>query len=79
MCHGAAMSDAKLKSPPDGAPSIQELDRVRLRKNITIESRTFHAGQEGIVLHCFGTEAYLVEPDGAENFFCMTADYLEKL
>jgi hypothetical protein len=55
------------------------LDRVRLRKTITVEGRTFRAGKHGIVLFCFGAEAYLVEPDGAENFFYMTADDLEKI
>ncbi len=73
------MSDAKLHPLREDTPALQELDRVRLRKTITVEGRTFRAGKHGIVLFCFGAEAYLVEPDGAENFFYMTADDLEKI
>jgi len=79
MCHGAAMSDAKLKSPPDGAPALQELDRVQLKATVVLKERTLHAGMEGVVVYCHGSIAYEVEFPGINDFFQIYAENLKKI
>jgi hypothetical protein len=71
--------DPELKSPPPLSLVLHDLDRVKLRKAVTVEGRSLHSGLQGTVVLCHGTKAYEVEFDGIEDFFAMEPDVLEKI
>jgi len=73
----------KADSEPKGTAPLSlvlhDLDRVKLRKAVTVEGRSLRSGLQGTVVLCHGTSAYEVEFDGIEDFFAMEPDVLEKI
>jgi hypothetical protein len=63
-------------APPSG---FDELDRVKLKKDILVEGRTLGSDLTGTVVLCHGSKAYEVEFDGIHDVFGIPADYLDKI
>lgn len=71
-------SSAKPKS--ERASGFDELDRVKLKKAISVEGRTLDAGLTGTIVLCHGTTAYEVEFDAIDDdVFGIPAKYLETI
>jgi hypothetical protein len=58
--------------------AFRDLERVKLKKELTVKGRTLPAGITGTVVFCYGAEAYEVEFPGIKDFFQIPAGYLEK-
>ncbi len=58
---------------------LHDLDRVKLKKAVTVEGTSLRSGLEGTIVLCHGTEAYEVEFDGISDFFALEPDFLEKI
>ncbi|WP_234731726.1 hypothetical protein [Acidocella facilis] len=58
---------------------FSELDRVKLRKAISVEGRDFAPGLQGTVVLLHGHKACEVEFDTIQDTFGIPTEYLEKI
>jgi hypothetical protein len=75
----AAKADSTRGDPSPLSLVLHELDRVRLKRAMTVEGASLRSGLEGTVVLCHGSKAYEVEFDGIEDFFAMEPEVLEKI
>jgi hypothetical protein len=71
----ATSAKAEAEKPSD----FDELDRVKLKKAISVEGRDFAPGLTGTVVLRHGHKAYEVEFDAIQDVFGIPAEYLEKV
>jgi hypothetical protein len=73
------MPDTSVKPEADRSSGFDELDRVRLKRAISVEGRDFAPGLTGTIVLRHGHKAYEVEFDAISDVFGIPEDYLEKV
>ncbi len=61
------------------ATGFDELDRVKLKRDILVEGRKLDSDLTGTIVLCHGSKAYEVEFDGIHDVFGIPADDLDKI
>jgi len=75
---GFAMAVSKLKR--DGkkiSAPFGELDRIRLKRAMTVKGRRLDSGATGTIVYCHGVAAYEVEFPGIHDIFQIPAEDLD--
>jgi hypothetical protein len=75
----AAKAESERKGANRLSLVLHDLDRVKLKRAVTVEGTSLRSGLEGTVVLCHGSKAYEVEFDGIEDFFAMEPEVLEKI
>jgi len=75
---GSGMAVSKLKRHGEkiSAP-FGELDRIKLKRAMTVKGRRLASGATGTIVYCHGVAAYEVEFPGIHDIFQIPAEDLE--
>jgi hypothetical protein len=75
---GFGMAVSKLKRDGEKiSTSFGELDRIRLKRSMTVKGRRLASGATGTIEYCHGVAAYEVEFPGIHDIFQIPAEDLE--
>ncbi len=71
-----AVSKLKRDGEKISAP-FGELDRIRLKRAMTVKGRRLDSGATGTIVYCHGVAAYEVEFPGIHHIFQIPAEDLD--